>query len=741
MDTGTDIFRVILLWAMNGSVLFAACIIAMRLSPQDRICFWIRTLVIYLSLIIIGMTWFGLLGWIKLSIIAPLSLLPGAYLIFRRFYRKRVILNFNEIGEKSVFLERAFSWMLLLGAIILFAFRLWTPDFEHDPLTYQLYFPGQWLASGRLDIVATPFGDNSRAYEPSGASLYYLWLMLPLRSDLFAQMGQVPFFILSLLSLAGISERLGVKSPWKYLPAVFFMCTPIVWNQAGSAENDLAMTSAFLALLYFTLGIKDRTDSNEDIPAALALGMLIGTKYLGITMLAGLLPVILYGLALLYRSGRAGFSKVILWLVLIFLTGGFWYLRNLAVTGNPLYPLEINLFGKVIFAGAYSTGTMKNWVFHLDGFSAQKDLLCSILSPVMLLTILASMFLGLAIHIWRRAGPLLFISCYFCILPIIIHLLNWYAVPFQVDRFWLPAIAGGIITIALVLNFFPAAGFLYFGILLVELFLRDEFQTIRIWQWPLFGMALIAGVVFAGARLRSRVMAGIIILAILFSLVVAHGYFHRRSEYFREKWEFGMGWNYIWGMDAPLRIAYSGSNVPYPLLGPGIENRVMYVNINKHSDWKFHDYGRWFWKESRWMRPNTPEPALYRLERNAAEWWENLRKAEADYIFVTRVGRNALLNIAHDERGWPVESIWAVEHPEAFRIVYEDMFVRIFSINRDVSARFSRDERITQTRPMDALAVYRDDPAALEECFPMAERVIEEYNIKAMNYDLHKKYL
>jgi len=46
------------------------------------------------------------------------------------------------------------------------------------------------------------------------------------------------------------------------------------------------------------------------------------------------------------------------------------------------------------------------------------------------------------------------------------------------------------------------------------------------------------------------------------------------------------------GLTATFRestIAYTGINLPYPLSGPHLTNRVVYVNIDGHPRWALHD--------------------------------------------------------------------------------------------------------------------------------------------------------
>ena len=52
------------------------------------------------------------------------------------------------------------------------------------------------------------------------------------------------------------------------------------------------------------------------------------------------------------------------------------------------------------------------------------------------------------------------------------------------------------------------------------------------------------------------------------------------------------GWRWVAANTNRATIAYTGNNVPYPLVGEHLTNRVYYVNIDRHRDWRFHDYDR-----------------------------------------------------------------------------------------------------------------------------------------------------
>ena len=44
------------------------------------------------------------------------------------------------------------------------------------------------------------------------------------------------------------------------------------------------------------------------------------------------------------------------------LLGGYWYLRNWLVTGNPLYPVQVDLGAWTLFPGAFGSEQIDAWV-------------------------------------------------------------------------------------------------------------------------------------------------------------------------------------------------------------------------------------------------------------------------------------------------------------------------------------------------------------------------------------------
>ena len=150
-------------------------------------------------------------------------------------------------------------------------------------------------------------------------------------------------------------------------------------------------------------------------------------------------------------------------------------------------------------------------------------------------------------------------------------------------------------------------------------------------------------------------------------------------------------------------IAYTGTNLPYPLSGPHLSNRVVYANIDGHVSWRFHDYDRAY-RAGRFepvppalatssgeLEP-VPEhpgphddairPRYERLQGFPDLWRHNLDRS-ASTTSSSRVYRPTKSTIRFTiTPGFPIEDQWAVAAPDTFTRVYENQDARLYAVNR-----------------------------------------------------------
>jgi hypothetical protein len=128
--------------------------------------------------------------------------------------------------------------------------------------------------------------------------------------------------------------------------AIVLECHTFVVREPGAAKNDLVAAALLLAAVAILINawVARRAHnpkvagSNGTLPvgwplsaAGLAVGLAVGTKSTAVAIAAGLTLAVL----LLAPTGRR-WAAAGWWFIPAFLGGGYWYLRNLIVAGNPL---------------------------------------------------------------------------------------------------------------------------------------------------------------------------------------------------------------------------------------------------------------------------------------------------------------------------------------------------------------------------------------------------------------------
>jgi hypothetical protein len=121
--------------------------------------------------------------------------------------------------------------------------------------------------------------------------------------------------------------------------AILLECHTLVVREPGAAKNDLMAAALLLAGIAILVEAWNRRKDLEPgwalAAAGLAVGLAAGTKVTVLALAAALSVVVLVLAPRGRRWAAAGW-----WFVPALLGGGFWYLRNLIVAGNPLPAVE-----------------------------------------------------------------------------------------------------------------------------------------------------------------------------------------------------------------------------------------------------------------------------------------------------------------------------------------------------------------------------------------------------------------
>jgi len=547
--------------------------------------------------------------------------------------------------------------------IAVFGFRLWSglhkTTFLYDTLSYHLHMPATWMHDRRITIVPAVFGDPSPAYAPANLELWFQFLMAPLRSDYLAGAGQLPFAALAACAIATvIRDARGARSVAVAAPLAFLF-VPEVWTQMSTAMTDVGMAACLLAALPFALrlwtaGVARRSDL---LAAATAIGLAVGTKYAAASL--ALLFVTLTAGAWLRRRPldlRGGALAI----AAVLAAGGFWYVRNAAVTGNPFYPVAVPALH---LPALYGSAQMRAWDYHV---------------PVGDLAALGSMLIGAGIGFcvavavavvlrWRRPETALMVG---------LLATFWFLIPYQESRFLFVVfgVAAALIGLA-ARGSFPVA--LALAAALACAFI--EWRSVQ--RLMLLGAPLMTAVVLADkpgllARIDSRGLmraAGAGAAVVLVALAIGARDDARRDPGYGVDDETAADWAWFRANVHDARVAYTGTNVAFPLAGQRLSNDVRYVNVAGAPGDVLHDFGP--------PGDGTAEPAPYRRNARADVWLSNLRAARTQVLFVAALYPPVRRNVAADSGGFPVERAWADARPDSFHLLHASPTARVYSVN------------------------------------------------------------
>lgn len=607
---------------------------------------------------------------------------------------------------------------IIAALLVVFLWSAAAPPPPWDCFVYHLTFPARWLQEGRIFLVTVPFGDQAGTYFPSNVELLYLFLMFPFREEFLTPLVQFLF----LLGIGAVTLKIaggaGCSRGSSLGAGLLAMVVPGMLHQAAAPEVDLAFAFFFLAALHFILmSLRDRASLRYFVMASVALGLFVGTKYIALVFGATLLPLFVPAIVRGRAAPRlAGFVAICL------LTGGFWYVRNWVVAGNPVFPLEMKFFGIEIFPGGYPRSTMLGSVFH----SSDPLEFFTVVREVAGVPLLAALCAGVVVGAWamvklgRKGLP----AVYPAVLPFALLLIFEFAVPYNREgRFTFAAFALLAVFFAHAMDAKGPAGaamrYLHPVVIVAVLawgwaeqageaskfFLMalgfvfgamsgspsdPVLQGMREPMWFALGagLCIVAAVIFrwkAGAEPKSRFApAVLLVVSLAFILLYADSmarHYPRYKHHYYTGFPIGEAWlAFQRNVPEGSTVAFTGTDLSYGLFGAGLKHRVAYVNVNRHGDYLFHDYVRKLKAEGRYFTPPNDRINFHREDADYGAWLANLRAAGVDYLFAAALHQTDQGQIPHDAEFFPIEREWADAHPEFFKLLWNNSQVRIYRV-------------------------------------------------------------
>ncbi len=359
-----------------------------------------------LALLTLGL---GLVGWLS-PLLFRAGLLAGALLAIRDLYRARAALAAWATGlqlDGLALAQAAGATALLLPM----AAGLPVLPSDYDALEYHLGAPAAYLRQGRISFLQ----DNLYAAFPENQEMLYLVGLAATGTHAggaaAAKALNLACWGLAALTLLGLGRRHASARAGGWA-ALALLASPWVFLTGGwLVYNEPAL--ALFSLLAAALAWEGRVPL-----AGLMAGLAFGVKYP-----AALFLILPLALGLLLKSPR----KALVFAALALAAASPWLLRNLAATGNPVYPL---LAGHAAFDAAHRPGPCD--LAHLKG-SLEALGSGMLLCPALLVFLAFGWFQP---HRRVRGAALLWTA---------LGVALWFLFTHRVDRFCLP--------------FLPALGF------------------------------------------------------------------------------------------------------------------------------------------------------------------------------------------------------------------------------------------------------------------------------------------
>lgn len=531
-----------------------------------------------------------------------------------------------------------------------------------------------------------------------------MWLLLPWGEDFLTNLGQVAHWFMCGTALYAIARHTGIGRPGALIGGMTAMLIPGIIQQVTVSRVDVAFSAWMLVSIFFALKWGETRKFPHLILFGAAFGLFCGTKSLAV--LYCVVPALIFLLQISDRGTKA-FSDIAVVVCVAVVTGGFWYIRNWVLTGNPFFPMQFSPGGVHIFKGAYGPEAMQ--FFHTSDKDELKRIWLFFFGIWMMFAVMFSTLGAMLLVLARKRsgiGKLFMLSA-----PWIICLLFWYVNPHNNltnGRFVFPAFMLFCYSIALIINNGKEKWTWAWGLIVIAAIVASGLLSgtdhLYLLMKDLFMASLGKGNgLLAPATAAVRLLwAGVVVTVSLFfirtkktklavlligTVLIASGMFFAWNYHINGKYKWyatfpeGSAWAMLDRMTEGLsvNIASVGSERIYGLFGTGMRNNVFPVSITENPSLDFHDYWKEAMKEGKGSVAEE-RPQWHRLGGTPEAWIKNLHEAEISFVFAVKLDPMGMSVMDHDMEGFPIEVLWADDRPDVFRLKYDNENVRIYAV-------------------------------------------------------------
>ncbi len=264
---------------------------------------------------------------------------------------------------------------LALGGLTvgLMLFVLRNPLTDRDSLLYHLPMWAYWLKTGTLAVALREPIEGYTAY-PGGAEVLQAFAGWATQSDALSALPSIGALAVVALSLRRVAIELGAAPALAEASTLLLLSNRGVMALGRGTQVDMIMAAWVVIAVRFALRYRAQRAPRDLGLTLVALGLATSCRFNGPALA---LVVITLAVFAPPRVDFVDVRRVGPWpWAIAALLGGFWWVRNFAATGNPLYPAEVPFFTSSI-APAIAADVLRNttqWAMWQQGYAGHLTL-------------------------------------------------------------------------------------------------------------------------------------------------------------------------------------------------------------------------------------------------------------------------------------------------------------------------------------------------------------------------------
>lgn len=260
----------------------------------------------------------------------------------------------------------ALAAVIVVGAVLVgqFLHAVATPVTAVDLISADLPVIGRWIQTGSIWHFTELFPYQSHGTYPHNAHLLLTAVILPFHNDALVRFLSYPFLPLAAIAMYATGRELGAPRATATVFAAMFTAVPTVAMDIEIAPPDTISLALFAAGLLFLMRHARTRETSDVVLAGLGLGFAAGGMWYFSSAVLVLALAWAAWSVLGAGASRAGAARqAALCIGVIAATSAFWLVRNLVVTGDPIYPVRVAVGGVTIFPAPFDVYR------HMVGFS------------------------------------------------------------------------------------------------------------------------------------------------------------------------------------------------------------------------------------------------------------------------------------------------------------------------------------------------------------------------------------